>query len=155
MEFVVGTVAEYTKIDFKGHTLMFYLKFNGESIGSSNLENGDPEKFSVSGDFANVGGPETLAKWLKHLGGTEEKGITHFVLDERFLLATEDDQEIGYAEATLIAVQETNEAFIDVTGIPEEDYKACFAKHIRALQNIPPELSLKDRINALKSKKIV
>ena len=134
---------------------MYYLKYNGESIGSSHLENGDPDIFSVSGSFTNVGGPATLAKWLKHLGGSEENGTAHFVLNEYFSLATVEDQEIGYSEATLIATPESNEAYLDITGIPEEDYKTYFARHIEALTNAAPELSLKDRIKALKGKNIV
>lgn len=134
---------------------MYYLKYSGESIGSSHLENGDPEINSVSGGFTNVGGPGTLAKWLKHLGGKEENGTAYFVLNEHFSLTTLEDQEINYSEATLIAIPESSEAYLDVTGIPEDDYKTYFPKHIAELENVAPEPSLQDRIKALKNKNIV
>ncbi len=134
---------------------MYYVKFDGERIGSSYLENGDPEIFSVSGSFTNVGGAEALAKWLKHLGGTEEEGTTHLVLNEKFSMETAEEENISYTEATLIAIPDSDEAYIDVTGVPEESYRAIFAKLVDAYENPKPELSLQDKIKALKNKNIV
>ncbi len=111
----------------------FTLMHDGERIGTSNLERGDPAERSASGVFNNIGGAKALAGWLKSIGGAEDEGVTYVAVGEEFELQSDDGQTVDFGEGTLIAVPEADETFLELTEIPESTYTAHFADHIAAL----------------------
>lgn len=114
---------------------MYTLTHVGESIGTTKFERGDPSAFSVSGAFNNIGGSKVIAAWIKSIGGEEDDGVVFIALKEDFTLLDQDGRAIEFAEGHLFAVPEEDEAFVDITSLSEEDYKAHFAAHISAMEN--------------------
>lgn len=112
---------------------MFKLIHEGESLGSSNLESGDPENHSVSGVFNNVGGAKALAGWIKSVGGQEDEGAVFIELNQDFALQTSDAEPVEFTEGTLIAVPAEDETFLELIGISSQDYDAHFPGHRAAL----------------------
>ena len=113
----------------------FTLLHDGERIGTSNLERGDPAERSASGVFYNIGGARALAGWMRSIGGAEEDGVTYVAIGAEFELQAGDGQTVDCDEGTLIAVPETDETFLEFTDIPEQSYRANFADHIAALSD--------------------
>ena len=112
---------------------MYTLTHDGEKIGVTNLERGDPATHSVSGAFENIGGAKAMAGWIKSVDGQEDDGVVYIALNEDFALVDQTGHAIQFREGNLIAVPEDNEVFLDITGLSEEDYKTYFAEHISAL----------------------
>lgn len=112
---------------------MYTLTHEGDKIGTTKLERGDPSIHAVAGEFINVGGAKALAGWIKSIGGQEDDGVVFVALNDDFSLLDQEDKPIRFAEASLISIPNDDEAYLDVTGIPEEDYKAYFAGHVAAM----------------------
>ena len=113
---------------------LFTLLHAGDAIGTSNLESGDPDSTSASGVFNNLGGAKALAGWLKSIGGSEDEGAVFVGLDQDFELQTREGDKIAFSEGSLIAVPEADETFLELSGIPQQTYRAFFAGHIEAAQ---------------------
>lgn len=114
---------------------MFFVNHEGDTIGTSALESGDPEQLSVSGVITNMGGAKALAAWMKSIGAQEEDGATFIALNKDFTLVGSEGEEIAFSEGTLIAVPETEETFVELLGISDEDYAKHFPKHIESVSN--------------------
>ena len=111
---------------------MFSVMHNGDVLGTTNLESGDPAELTVSGIFHNVGGPIGLAAWIKGNGGEEDKGAIYVTLNNDFSLLSSDGDTISFKEGTLIAVPDEDEAFLEISGLKQEDYKKYFPEHVAA-----------------------
>jgi hypothetical protein len=116
---------------------MFKLLHSGESVGQSMLESGDPEAYSVSGLFLNAAGAKALAGWIRSVGGSEEEGAVYIELNEDFDVQDGEGQSIPFAAGTLISVPAEEEAFVELTGIPPENYVSHFKGHIAAISEGP------------------
>ncbi len=114
---------------------MYILTHEGESIGATRLERGDPAALTVSGAFANMGGAKAIANWIKSVGGEEDEGVVFIDLQKDFALFNQEGKEVKFAEGHLIAVPEEDEVYLDITIISEADYKAHFAEHISAMES--------------------
>ena len=114
---------------------MYTLTHEGEIVGSSKLERGDPSTHAVSGEFNNMGGAKTLAAWIKSIGGEEDEGVVFVALNKDFRLLDAAGNTVKFTEGNLISVPEEDEVFLDISGISEEDYKTHFAEHISAMEN--------------------
>jgi len=114
---------------------MYILTHEGEKIGTTKLERGDPSKYAVSGVFNNIGGAKALAGWIKSIGGEEDEGVVFVGLNKEFSLVDQDENAIDFADATLIAIPEDDEVFLDITGLSEEVYKSFFTEHLSALNS--------------------
>jgi len=112
---------------------MFTLTHDGENVGTTKFERGDPSTQEVSGVFYNVGGAIALAGWLKSVGGQEDEGVVFITLDNTFTLLDADGNTVTFGEGNLIAVPDDDEAYLDMSGLSAEDYKAYFADHISAM----------------------
>ena len=112
---------------------MFFISHDGDTIGTSALESGDPEQMSVSGVFANMGGAKALSGWIKSIGGQEEDGATFVALDKSFALFDAEGTVLEFSEGTLIAVPETDETYIEFVGISNENYQKYFPKHLASI----------------------
>lgn len=112
---------------------MYTLTHEGEKIGTTKLERGDPSERAVSGVFNNIGGAKALAGWIKSIGGEEDAGVVFVVLDKDFVLVNQDERVLDFGDATLMAVPEGDEVFLDITGLSEEVYSAFFEDHLSAL----------------------
>ena len=113
---------------------MYTLTHEGEKIGTTRLERGDPSTRAVSGVFNNIGGAKALAGWIKSVRGEEDAGVVFIVLNKDFSLVDQDEKTVDFADATLISVPESDEVFLDITGLSEDVYKAFFAEHISAVE---------------------
>lgn len=114
---------------------MYTLTHEGDKVGTTNLERGDPSIFAVSGSFDNVGGASALAGWLKSIGGEEDKGVVFIALNNDFELLDANGNTIKFDEGHLIAVPADDEVFLDISGLSEEIYKTYFADHISAMDD--------------------
>jgi hypothetical protein len=114
---------------------MYTLTHEGDKVGTTKLERGDPSAHAVSGVFNNIGGAKALAGWIKSIGGEEDAGIVFVVLNKDFSLVDQDENVVDFGDATLIAVPEGDEVFLDITGLSEEVYKTFFADHISAMNS--------------------
>ncbi|MCG8311914.1 MAG: hypothetical protein MI976_01750 [Pseudomonadales bacterium] len=114
---------------------MFTLTHEGDNVGATKLESGDPSILAVSGAFVNMGGAKALAGFIKSIGGSEDDGVVFVSLNDDFALKDEDGNQVSFAEASLIAIPADEEAYLDITGLTEEDYKTYFAEHLSALDN--------------------
>jgi len=114
---------------------MFTLNHDGDTVGSTKLERGDPSARSVSGEFNNMGGAKALAAWIKSIGGKEDEGVVFITLNSDFSLLDDAGEVVKFAEGNLISVPDDDEVFLDITGLSEEDYKTYFAEHISAMAN--------------------
>ena len=114
---------------------MFFLTHCGDKIGSSNLESGDPSILAVSGAFNNIGGAKPLAAWIQSIGGAEDDGVVYVNLNQDFALTNDDGVAVNFAEGSLIAIPADDEVYLDLTGVPESDYKIHFSAHLHALSN--------------------
>jgi len=114
---------------------MYTLTHNGENVGTTKLERGDPSTHAVSGVFNNMGGSKAMAGWIKSIGGEEDSGVVFIVLNKDFALVDEAGSVVKFQDGNLIAVPEEDEVFLDITGLSEEDYKAYFEEHITAMEN--------------------
>lgn len=112
---------------------MYTLNHEGEKVGVSKLESGDPSIFSVSGIFNNIGGAKPLAAWIKSIGGAEDDGVVFIALNEAFNVVNSDGHSISFQEGNLIAIPNDDEVYLDLTGVSEEDYAANFSSHLNAL----------------------
>lgn len=112
---------------------MYTLTHEGEKVGTTKLERGDPSTRAVSGVFNNIGGAKALAGWIKSIGGEEDGGVVFIGLSKDFSLANLDEDTVDFTDATLIAIPEDDEVFLDITGLSENVYKTFFAEHISAL----------------------
>lgn len=111
----------------------FTLTHEGDVIGTSKLERGDPEILSVSGLFTNVGGPTALAEWIKSIGGKTEDNVVFIDLHETFALVDDYGSTIVFAEGSLIAIPGEDEAYLDIQGISPDLYQQYFPRHIAEL----------------------
>lgn len=114
---------------------MYTLTHEGDKVGTTKLERGDPTIHAVSGLFDNVGGAKALAGWIKSIGGEEDNGVVFIVLNDAFTLVDHAGNTITFAEGNLIAVPGEDEAFLDITGLSAEDYHTYFAKHVSAMSD--------------------
>ena len=114
---------------------MFNLLHNGESIGRSRLESGDPAAGIVSGAFINVGGAKALAGWIKSIGGSEDDGAVFVSLNDDFVLQDREGHTLRFTEGTLISVPAEDETFVEFMGISNQDYKAHFSGHLAAVSD--------------------
>lgn len=114
---------------------MFTLTHDGEDVGITKLERGDPSSRTVSGVFNNMGGAKALAGWIKSIGGEEDDGVVFITLNKGFTLLDQAGKEIVFHDGNLISIPEENEVFLDITGLSDEDYKTYFAQHISAMEN--------------------
>ena len=114
---------------------MYTLSHDGEKVGTTKLERGDPSTHAVSGVFNNIGGAKALAGWIKSIGGEEDDGVVFIVLNKDFSLVDQAGEVVKFEEGNLIVVSEEDEVFLDIAGLSEEDYKAYFGEHIAAMDN--------------------
>jgi len=114
---------------------MYTLTHDGESIGTTKLERGDPSTHAVSGVFNNMGGSKALASWIKSIGGEEDSGVVFIELNKDFTLVDQAGKTVKFLDGSLISIPEEDEVYLDITGLSEEDYKAYFAEHISAMNN--------------------
>jgi hypothetical protein len=114
---------------------MFTLTHEGDHVGTTKLERGDPSLHSVSGLFNNVGGVAALVGWLKSIGGEEDDGVVFIELNKDFVLLDQTGAAIAFESGHLIAVPADDEAFLDLTGLSDTDYKQYFADHISAMES--------------------
>ena len=112
---------------------MFSLTHDGENVGTSKLERGDPSSHSVSVVFHNMGGSKALSNWIKSIGGEEDEGVVFIALEKHFTLLDQEGKVVKFQEGNLISIAEDDEVFLDITGLSEEDYKTYFAEHISAM----------------------
>ena len=112
---------------------MYTLTHDGESVGYSKLERGDPSTYTVSGVFNNMGGAKAIAAWIKSIGGEEDDGVVFIALDESFSVLDQAGKAVKFQSGNLISVPEEDEVYLDITGISDEVYKAYFAEHIAAM----------------------
>lgn len=112
---------------------MYTLTHDGDKVGSTLLERGDPSIYAVSGVFNNIGGAKALAGWIKSIGGEEDDGIVFVSLNEDFSLANQEGKTLLFKDGSLIAIPAQDEVYIDLTGLSEEDYKTHFAEHMSAM----------------------
>lgn len=114
---------------------MYTLTHDGDAIGTTKLERGDPSIQSVSGEFFNVGGAKALAGWIKSIGGTEDDGVVFITLNSDFTLVNTYGDEVKFTEGNLISVPQDDEVYLDIAGISDEDYKKFFAGHLSAMNS--------------------
>lgn len=114
---------------------MFTLTHEGENVGITKLERGDPSAYAVSGAFINMGGSKALAGWIKSIGGEEDEGVVFITLNKDFTLLDQDGNAIKFKDGNLISIPEEDEVFLDITGLSEEDYKSYFAEHLSAMES--------------------
>jgi len=113
----------------------FTLTHEGDVIGTSKLESGDPSVLSVSGLFQNVGGADTLAAWMRSVGAKEEDNITFMTLEGPFQLQDDYGKVIEFTSGSLISVPADEEVYLELEGISPLDYQSYFRNHILAYQN--------------------
>jgi len=113
----------------------FRITHEGDTIGSTLFEGGDPDSRSVSGRVYNMGGAEALASWIRSIGGAEDDGAVYIELNTDFRIEDGEGNDIPFDEATLISVPSDGEAFIDVSGISGDQYSSLFAHHVDAALN--------------------
>jgi len=114
---------------------MFTLNHDGDIVGSTKLERGDPSARTVSGEFNNMGGAKALAAWIKSIGGEEDEGVVFVTLNKDFSLLDDDGNMVEFEDGNLISIPGDDEVFLDITGLSEEVYKTYFAEHISAMEN--------------------
>ena len=114
---------------------MFTLTHDGENVGVTKLERGDPSSRTVSGVFNNMGGAKALAGWIKSIGGEEDEGVVFITLNTGFSLLDDAGKSIKFQDGNLISIPADDEVFLDITGLSEDDYKTYFAEHISAMEN--------------------
>lgn len=114
---------------------MFTLIHDGEGVGTTQLERGDPSIQSVSGLFNNIGGSKALSGWIRSIDGKEDDGVVYIELNKDFSLVDEAGKAITFEGGTLIAVPADDEVYLDISGVSEEDYKAHFEKHLSAMES--------------------
>jgi len=115
---------------------MYTLIHEGENVGFSKLERGDPSINAVSGVFNNMGGSKALAGWIKSIGGEEDEGVVFIELNKDFSLIDEDGKTLEFQGGNLISIPEEDEVYLDITGISDELYKTYFAEHITAMESL-------------------
>ena len=113
---------------------MYTLTHEGEKVGTTKLESGDPSALTVSGVFNNVGGAKALAGWIKSVGGAEDEQVVFIALDDKFELSDAEGNKLDFAEAHLITVPDDNEAYLDLSCKSEEDYQDKFSEHVSSLE---------------------
>lgn len=116
---------------------MYTLTHDGEIIGVTQLERGDPSELSVSGAVNNFGGAKAMAAWIKSIGGEEDNGVIFIALNGDFSLLDQAGTAIKISEGHLMAVpdEDGEEVFIDITLPTEKDYKSHFSAHMLAMEN--------------------
>ncbi|RDH85943.1 MAG: hypothetical protein DIZ80_00255 [endosymbiont of Galathealinum brachiosum] len=114
---------------------MYTLTHEGENVGNSKLERGDPSIRAVSGVFNNMGGSKSLANWIKSIGGEEDEGVVFIDLNKDFSLLDEAGNVVEFSGGNLISIPDADEIYLDVTGITDEVYKTYFSEHISAMGN--------------------
>ena len=114
---------------------MFTLTHDGENVGITKLERGDPSTGAVSGAFINMGGSKALAGWIKSIGGEEDDGVVFIELNKDFSLLDQEGNVLKFQDGNLISVPAEDEVFLDISGLSEDDYSSYFAEHITAMQN--------------------
>lgn len=113
---------------------MYTLTHEGDHVGVSKLESGDPAINSVSGLFNNMGGSIAMAGWLKSIGGQEDDGVVFIELNNDFSLLDESGQKLEFAGGSLISIPGDDEVYLDITGLSDEVYTTYFSAHITAMQ---------------------
>lgn len=111
---------------------MYTLTHEGEKVGTTRLERGDPSNHTVSGLFHNIGGAKALAGWIKSINGKEDDGVVFLTLGDDFTLTNEAEDTIPLVDAHLIAVPADDEVYLDISGLSEDDYRRYFAEHLSA-----------------------
>lgn len=114
---------------------MYTLTHEGEHVGISKLERGDPSINSVSGVFNNMGGSKAMSGWIKSIGGEEDEGVVFIELNKDFSLLDETGKIVEFQAGNLISIAEEDEVFLDITGLSDEVYKTYFAEHITAMES--------------------
>lgn len=112
---------------------MFTLTHDGENVGTTKLERGDPSTRAVSGAFNNMGGSKALAGWIRSIDGKEDDGVVFIELNKDFTLLDQEGNIVTFTDGNLISIPEADEVFLDITGLTEEDYNSYFAEHISAM----------------------
>ena len=112
---------------------MFTLTHDGDNVGTTKFERGDPSTHAVSGAFNNMGGSKAMAGWIKSIGGEEDDGVVFIVLNKDFTLLDEEGKVVKFQDGNLISVPAEDEVFLDITGLSEVDYKSYFSEHISAM----------------------
>jgi len=115
---------------------MYTLTHEGENVGHSKLERGDPSIHSVSGIFNNMGGSVALAAWIKSIGGKEDEGVIFIELNKDFSLIDDAGRVVDFQGGNLISIPDEDEVYLDITGVSDDDYKAYFAGHISAMDSV-------------------
>ena len=113
--------------------MRYTLTHEGDKIGTSSLESGDPSILAVSGMFLNTGGAKAMAGFLKSIGGKEDQGVFFVELTDAFKLYDEDRNAITFSEGNLIAIPADEEVFLDIVGLSEADYEKYFPGHLAEL----------------------
>ena len=114
---------------------MFTLTHDGDDVGFSKLERGDPTSHTVSGVFNNMGGAKALAGWIRSIGGEEDEGVVFITLNKDFALLDQAGTVVEFQDGNLISIPDDDEVFLDITGVSDDVYKTYFAEHISALEN--------------------
>ena len=114
---------------------MFTLTHEGDNVGVSKLESGDPSIQAVSGAFVNMGGAKAMAGWIKSIGGSEDDGVVFINLNDDFVLKAEDGAAVKFKEGSLISIPADDEVYLDITGLSDEDYQTYFADHLNAMKD--------------------
>lgn len=112
---------------------MFKILHEGESLGTTLFESGDPAAHSVSGAFNNLGGAIALSAWIVSNGGTEDGEAVYVVFTDAFSVTTADGAVLDIKEGTLIAVPDEGEAYIEIVLRDEQDYRRYFPEHLSAV----------------------
>ncbi|HEY7773434.1 MAG TPA: hypothetical protein VIC26_09635 [Marinagarivorans sp.] len=112
---------------------MFKILHEGEALGTTLFESGDPEVYSVSGAFNNLGGAIALSAWIVSNGGAEDGEVVYRELDAKFTVTTADGVALDFVEGTLIAVPNEGEAFVEIVIRDQSDYQQHFPEHVSAV----------------------
>lgn len=112
---------------------MYTLTHEGDTIGTTNLERGDPPALEASGVFENIGGAKALAAWIKSVGGEEDDGVVYIALNDDFILSDADNEVVNFSQSHLMAVPAQDEVYLEVTLSTKEAYESYFGDHMRAM----------------------
>ena len=114
---------------------MYTLIHDGEGVGTTKLERGDPSIQSVSGAFNNIGGSKALSGWIKSIDGKEDDGVVYVELNKDFSLVDDAGKAVNFEGGNLIAIPADDEVYLDISGVSEEDYKEHFSEHLSAMDS--------------------
>jgi len=110
----------------------YRIRHDGDVVGITHFEGGDPDTRGVSGVVHNQAGAKALAMWIMSIGGAEDAGAVYIELGDAFAIEDEAGDALTFDEATLIALPGEEEAYIDVAGVPDDSYRERFMHHLQA-----------------------